>query len=236
MPGKTSTNQKSLFLQLFIKELILNSVRLNSIPETITREISREREIPPDPVRKTKLSELTAPEFSLEEKPSEEAYETSVKIERPLPIPRNRKIRGPKKPISKHVPIMRTKRKFTAPLQTQKNIPHLPTPKPSSGHEVNLGKLNPLIDDKEVTIIECPGPDRFVLVKKAGKVNLTKIKLSKSDINKIITNFSEKARIPLIEGVFKAIVGNFSISAVIADSIGNKFLIYKKTPYSIIDQ
>jgi len=132
-------------------------------------------------------------------------------------------------------PPTQLKSSFTTSINTQN--PHIPSTiiAPIPGIEIDLGKLNMLAIDKGITVIECPGPEKFVLVKKTGKVNLTRIKLSQEEINSIISAFSEKARIPLIEGVFKAIVGEISINAIITDSLCHRFMIYKKSPYSLIE-
>jgi len=237
MQKKTNTEQKTDFLELFTKELLLNS------PTKMTRpHISEEEEVPEE---KMEASPLVIPKIKVLEEP-EVAYESSIKKTsaphlRPSKKPVLRK--GTIKPKrifrkKKSPAIVNLRKKFTSPIKTKENVPHIPSPVPklTSDQLIDLGKLTPLITDKEITIIECPGADKFVLVKKAGKVNLTKIKLSEEEISKIINNFSEKARIPLMEGVFKAIVGNFSINAVITEAVGNRFLIYKKTPYSVIEQ
>ncbi|OGJ16940.1 hypothetical protein A3K73_00970 [Candidatus Pacearchaeota archaeon RBG_13_36_9] len=133
-------------------------------------------------------------------------------------------------------PKVQLKRNFTSQIKTK--AIHLPSQiiVPVPGMEVNLGKLNILATDKGVTVIECPGPEKFVLVKKTGRTNLTQIKLSQEDINNIINEFSEKTRIPLMDGIFKAIIGEISINAIITDSICSRFMIYKKSPYSFLYQ
>jgi len=237
MLEKTDINQRTTFLRLFIKEVILNSAPKAS--SFIREEKANVQNSPP---KNIEISRLAAPEFTIGET-QEAVYETSIKKEAPqIPTsdrrmhPLEKRMLKPKETLQvKRPSLIPFKKKFTAPIKTNENIPHLPSPKPTSGQEIDIGRLNPLITDQEITIIECPGPDKFVLVKKSGKINLTKIKLSKSEINKIISNFSEKARIPLLEGVFRAIVGDLTISAVIAESIGTRFLIYKKSPYSILD-
>jgi len=138
-------------------------------------------------------------------------------------------------PAPKRV-LIPLKRNFTMPIKTQ--VPHLPSQVTGQafGIEIDLGKVSTLALDKEVTVIECPGPEKFMLVKKAGKINLTKIKLSQKEMESIIQAFSEKSRIPLMDGIFKSLVGEMSINAIIADSIVHRFIIYKKSPYSAIEQ
>ena len=102
--------------------------------------------------------------------------------------------------------------------------------------EINLGKLNVLLKDNAIATMECPGPERFVTVRRAGQINLTKITLSQKEINDIISGFSEVTRIPIIGGIFRASVGELTIVAVISEFVGSRFIIYKASPYALLDQ
>jgi|SRR3989344_9203369 len=99
-------------------------------------------------------------------------------------------------------------------------------PYPTDIH-IDLGKLNPLINDYSVISIECYGPSENIIV--TGKMGRkkTNIILSKEDIGEIINKFSTTAKIPVQEGVFKVVVGTLIISAVIADIINTRFIIRK---------
>ena len=55
----------------------------------------------------------------------------------------------------------------------------------------------------------------------------TPIKLSKEEIDQIVRAFSESAKIPSTEGLFKAAFGNLVISAVVSDIVGTRFIIRK---------
>ncbi|MFH1500636.1 MAG: hypothetical protein ABIE22_01695 [archaeon] len=100
----------------------------------------------------------------------------------------------------------------------------------------NLGKLNHLVSDPKVTMIECPGPGKYVLVRSRLKSSITNISLGESEVRDTINIFSQAARIPLIGGVFKAAVGNLVIIAILSDFVGSKFIITKASPYSILEQ
>jgi len=95
-----------------------------------------------------------------------------------------------------------------------------------------LGVLEPLLKDVSIQSIECPGPNKNILVKKYSKVNVTKIILSQKDITNIINNFSIKAKIPIVGGILKAAVGDLVVSAVISEFIGSRFIINKIIPHS----
>ncbi|HRZ85228.1 MAG TPA: hypothetical protein P5277_00430 [Candidatus Paceibacterota bacterium] len=90
-----------------------------------------------------------------------------------------------------------------------------------------LKRIQSLVNDKDVVSIECPGPGRFINVKKRGKRMITKLTLTSQDIDFIINKFSEQTNIPRIGGIFKAIVDNLIITAIDSDVVGPKFIITK---------
>lgn len=165
----------------------------------------------------------------------------------PFPIPQQpqlmqqkKNLQETKKPLLRRffprvMPIRRT----LLPIQPQRQIPQLQPQKfqfqPTYQQEqIELGKLNPLTADNEITKIECQGAGMPILVTKASKINQTNIILTQQDIDNIIQEFSEKAKIPLISGVFRAAAGNLAISAIISEFTGSKFIIFRKTPYALI--
>lgn len=93
--------------------------------------------------------------------------------------------------------------------------------------EIDLGKLNPFVNDPLVNAIECNGSEDHILVRGAMGTKPTKIVLNKEEINSIIRKFAEESKIPFTEGVFKAVVGKLSISAIISQTVDSKFIIKK---------
>ncbi len=93
-----------------------------------------------------------------------------------------------------------------------------------------LGKLENLLQDNMIQAIECLGPGKNILVKKLNRVNVTKISLSQEEINAVISEFSNKAKIPLLGGILKAAVGDLLISAVTSDFAGSRFIINRINP------
>jgi len=100
----------------------------------------------------------------------------------------------------------------------------------------NLAKLEFLIHDPRVTIIECPGPEKFILARSSGRTTLTKTALSTEDIQNVIQTFSQEARIPIIPGLFKAAVGDLILTAVISELVGSRFIITKVNPQFFLEQ
>jgi len=99
-----------------------------------------------------------------------------------------------------------------------------------------LGKLDPLIRDPSIQSIECSGPNKNILVKRYNRFNTTKIILNQADITDVIESFSSQAKIPIVGGILKAVVGGLIISAVISEFVGSRFIINKITPYSMIQK
>ena len=97
------------------------------------------------------------------------------------------------------------------------------------------GKLQPLLVDQMVTSIECSGADKQLTIMMAGQILPTKIILSQKDIADILKTISEKTKIPLVEGVFRAAIDNLVINAVVSKMIGSRFIIKKQTPYSLLE-
>jgi hypothetical protein len=125
-----------------------------------------------------------------------------------IPIPYPAKISEISEPIIQEIQYFR-------PTPTQRNI--------------DLGKLNPLINDSLVKVIECDGPgEKILVIGGMGRKN-TRITLSREEIDDIINRFSEAAKIPVHEGVFKVVFGMLIFSAVVSKIVGSKFII-KKMP------
>lgn len=115
----------------------------------------------------------------------------------------------------------------SARLQVLESIKPEYKPKPEG---FVLGKIEPILKDNMIQTIECPGPGKNILVKKFNKINVTKLTLSQEEINAIINEFSNIAKIPLLGGILKAAAGNMLISAVTSDFVGSRFIINKINP------
>lgn len=110
--------------------------------------------------------------------------------------------------------------------------PHLQYLKPVPREiKIDLEKLNPLIKDPAVKIIECNGPDEHIVVRGTMGTKPTNIVLNKEEIESVIKKFSEISKIPAHEGIYKVVVGRLILSAIISEIIGSKFII-KKMLYS----
>lgn len=99
-------------------------------------------------------------------------------------------------------------------------------PIPTTNVEIDLLKINPLLKDSAVRVIE-GNPDEKVKVTGTMGTKQTNIILSKEDIDRIIDKFSESSKIPKTEGIYKVVVGNLILSAIISEVVGSRFIIKK---------
>lgn len=203
-----------LFLKEFTKELILNSkTNEGQFAEIISEDkIKNPAEIPISPIMPAELKPFLNPR----------------QISRQLPMKRI-----PLKLMAKPIAIKQAIRPQIMQGKKLSEIEPLPSSIPSG---FSLNKIDFLIQDPRVTIIECPGPEKFVITRTAGRTAMTKLSLNNQEIQSIIEKFANAAKIPIISGLFKAAVGNLVITAVVSDIAGNRFIITKITPRFIIEQ
>lgn len=97
--------------------------------------------------------------------------------------------------------------------------------------EIDLGKINPLIKDVNVRIIECNGPDDPLVVTGNMGRKFTNITINQEEINEVIKNFAEKSKIPATVGTYRVVVGRLMFMAIISEIISPKFVIKKLVQY-----
>jgi ATPase subunit of ABC transporter with duplicated ATPase domains len=207
MLNQTSQEFRILFLLKFTEELIKNSQTAEALAlrKRLREKIKENVEKKENEERLKRIVEKKAITKELEEL-SEERTKTQKKPkfeikETKIPLP--------------NIPI------------TIKNI--IPSP---TEQEIDLGKLNSLIRDPTVISIECNGTGKNIIVRRIkGEKRITGIILDKNEIDRLIGLFSEEAKIPSHEGIFKAAVGKLVISAIISDIADSKFLISKLSPF-----
>jgi len=92
----------------------------------------------------------------------------------------------------------------------------------------SLKKIAQLFSDPYIQSVESKGPGKQVIVLKRGMPQVTSITLTKEEIDSILKDVSEKTRIPLMQGLFKAAIENFIVTAVISEYVGTRFVIEKR--------
>jgi len=101
--------------------------------------------------------------------------------------------------------------------------------------EGEFGKIDALIKDPSVTTIECPGPAKTIIIIRSGNREATKITLTQEEINEVLKKIAEIARVPLIEGIFRAAVRDFVVESVVSKTIGSRFVIKKYNPFALLE-
>ena len=219
MAQKESLN--TIFLRLFVKELIKN-IEPSPLSIETRKDFKQSR-----PLMKHSLLQIRKPMQKIV----------------PMPVPKH----FPTKPISSkkdsfapqtipgqmNRPITQEMHASLKPTQTFESFPRPEKEKLVTrlSQSRDIGKLNMFLKDPRVQSIECPGPNKNVLVRKNGVIQKTKLILTAEDIKNIIQEFSIKTRIPLIEGTFKAAFGNLIMTAVISEFVGSRFVLQKKNPF-----
>ncbi|MCH7850817.1 MAG: hypothetical protein IH845_04205 [Nanoarchaeota archaeon] len=172
----------------------------------------------------------------------------------PIPIapviPKKLKQLVPPKPLIPIIPLIPLKpifpnqksprrippRSFPPRPQAPRTNPLKPKINEITKHIEGYGKINAFLEDPSISSIECPGPAKPIIIVRIGQRQITRIVLSPEEIKEILDTVADETHIPLLEGVFRAAVDSFSISAVISEIIGSKFVIRKHTPYSMLEK
>ena len=151
-----------------------------------------------------------------------------ILLSHPVHRPMLKEINTLSLPIPLHTPLS------SLPVQNQKEIANLPTLQmplpPPSLEKINilsLAKLELILRDPSIKSIECPGSDRLILVHKGSSIQTTGVSLTSLEIDSIMKEISERTKIPIIPGVFKAAFNNLIITAVVSEFVGTRFIIQK---------
>lgn len=204
-----NTSQKKLILLEFTKELIKHSAEGEVFElKKILKNESKEQELPKE---ENLIEGMEKSRISSEEESRQDIIPRVRERIKPVSKPLIKK--GPLSPLI--IPKSRLPPRFQYLKPTPTNL------------EIDLGKLNPLIKDPLVRDIECSGANQNIIVTGMMGRKKTDITLTREEIEKIVKKFSETARIPMLEGVFRVVVGKLIFSAVISSLIGSKFVIKK---------
>lgn len=222
-----------LFLQDFTKELVINSGKELGLKLILETEKIKRKYIDEEPQNIEKIDKFFNKEY--QKSIGFEEHEKREKIEM-APLQR-RLVYHPRihKPLQKDKLIRKEPQQVSRqPLEVSRSIVQQ---KPSVLHSIGQGysKIDSLIKDISVQMIECPGAGKNVIVRVRNRLNTTKIILNESEIKEVINHFASQARIPVVGGILKAAVGDLIVSAVISELIGSRFIINKKSPYSLIE-
>jgi hypothetical protein len=209
MLNQTSRTFRKLFLLEFTKQLIdaYSPEDIAKLEKILKYETSKADE---------KKKELEQIEEKKEKKELLELTDTErIKIR-----PKRPDLRRSLESLKKMKPVL---------IIPETRLPHTfqylrPAP---TGKEIDLGILNDFIKDPSVKVIECAGPNENLIVHGVMGRKLTNVILKKEEVDNIIKKFADTAKIPIDQGVFKAVFGNLILSAIISETVGAKFVLRK---------
>jgi len=240
------------FLQFFVAELVKNTAKERELKEKIEAEkikikyVEPSKQISLDPLGNSVIFHQR-PQVRADEQVKNHIPELKKSITREEPIekeitPHTHRVKLPKRitdpstPLTNESPLQKSKPiKSFGHQMTSRPSPSMSTPFQGAGNDYALKKIDPLIQDPAVQMIECPGAGKNILVKARNKINSTKITLNEVEIKNIINYFSSYTKIPVIGGILKAAIDNLIISAIASEYAGSRFIINKKSPYQLIE-
>ncbi len=181
---------------------------------------------------RARLKELSIEKEAIEklEAEAEEVAKEAEKIARaPIPKPTPEAMLAPTTlaPVAPEIP---------APPIYSRGMPPVPAP-PRKATEaappsavataLDLGKLNPFVQDTSVSLIQCDGANSPIKTVKEGKLSETIIALTEIEIRDVIKRFADRANQVITEPIFKTQIGNLALTAIISSFTGSRFVISK---------
>lgn len=203
-------------MRQFVYNLLLNSAVQNRGRNFLNAKISRLEPPAPHPLPKEPLKPRPSPQIKLFKPRPVQAPNQPAPIRIPVSRPISRPA-PPRPPMPRSLP--------------QQVTPGMPSPINLSSAIPGLDKVRPILSDPTVQLLECPGPQKPLLVNRGGKIQTSSIILTSEEIDKIMQDISKETKIPLLSGVFKAAFGNYIITAVVSEFVGTRFAIQKKNPF-----
>jgi len=201
--------EKSQFIRAFTFSILrtINSGGLIKKPEIEKEDVN---------ILLPKVSELKGYSSSI----LHEDESSLKKLAEPLSLPL---LRVNTSTIIRKKPLPEIQKPLVIPFQEGTSVPH------------GFGKIDLLLSDPSVTSIECPAAGQNLIILRDGQKQFTKIFLSQEEIKNILGKIASEARVPLVEGFFRAAVGNFIINSVFSETIGSRFVIKKHNPYDFLE-
>ncbi len=191
--------------EIFIKEFVWQIVKNIPIPQEENKEEKEEQpeehEKPIPPITPTQP----------QQKQPQQIIRRQQQIQYNQPFPQR---------IPQQIPIARQQ---LVPIQKQATKLNI--------EKLALGRIEPILRDPTVLSVECPGPAKNILVGKVNGIQTAPFALTTEEINGVMNEISEKTRIPILKGLFKAVYNELLVTAIISDYIGTRFLIQKRMPF-----
>lgn len=240
LEGKSS-DFKTLVLLRIVKRLIENTesygiYKLENIlnreimtpvfiPEISKEELENKRE-QAIVIQKKQIKEEVKNKFKMIASPKiKESVFFTTPVEEKIKRPVSRQVSPrPAYPTSMRVPE-RQKLEYNDALPA-----HLRYLKPTPTLKrvgMDLGELNPYLEDPNIDSIEVEGEnEKIYVIGKMGRKPISLV-LNRDKIDAIIDKFSLEAKIPKVEGLFKVSINNLILTAMVSSVISSRFIIKK---------
>jgi hypothetical protein len=222
MLEQTSNEFRAKFLLKFTKELIENTKAYNAFKIEEKLIIEKKETEALKEIKKEEIIEFVKEKITKESEKISELEKDSLLSELKKSLNSKESARRQvKKRLAWKIPSA-VRIPETALPETVSYLKPIPT-----SEEIDLGKLNILVRDPLVKVMECNAPGQNVIVIGIMGRKKTPIILNKEEIEDVLQRFSQAAKIPVHEGLFKAAYGSLVISAVISEIVGIQFIIRK---------
>jgi hypothetical protein len=213
------TEFRKRFIEEFTKALIFESIPKDSSMQNLHPKKQKTRMVFPEHIKRNiKVLPIRKP------------------VEKSNPLDVLKQLSANPKPNEKQIQKTSTQDFQPSILNSPKQIENLKEIQPSETKNQNLNlkssKLSELLkalQNPSIFSVESPGPNKPALINNSGRIQTLGFSLTKKEIQEILEEISQKTKIPLTPGVFKAAFGNYILTAVISDYVGSRFIIQKKS-------
>lgn len=89
-------------------------------------------------------------------------------------------------------------------------------------------QLKTILEDSSINAVECQGPNKPLVLRKQGATVLSSVTLSEAEIQKQINQWADNTNSPLTNGILRADNENLTITAVVSELIGSRFMVIRK--------
>ena len=90
-----------------------------------------------------------------------------------------------------------------------------------------IQNIESILKEEGVQAIECPAPDRYLIIKKHSKLKVLNLMLEEDEIQQIISFFFKKAAKQPSQ-TFSLKLAQVVVSGLLSPKIGSRFIIVKK--------
>lgn len=123
------------------------------------------------------------------------------------------------------IPIAAEEERQIISIVSPQQIPSIEEPVQDN---FDWGKVLPLMQDPSVTMVECPGPEKNLVVRQNNIHAATSFSLTKEEIRALIEKIESKTQTAVNEGILQAETLQATVTAVLSDYVGDRFIIQKK--------